>query len=69
MSGPKGVRGEQVPPLSCFGLCVAAGLPGAGPSGAGASCQGQLQSRAGTAFPSKKDRVLSGPTSASSAVG
>lgn len=61
MRGPKGVGGEQVPRLSCFSLCLPARLPGAGPSGAGAGCQGQLQSRAGTAFPSKKDRALAAP--------
>lgn len=61
MRGPKGVGGEQVPGLSCFSLCLAARLPGAGLRGAGASCQGQLQSRAGTAFPSKKDRALAAP--------
>lgn len=59
--GPKGVGGEQVPQLSCFSLCLAARLPGASLSRAGACCQGQLQSRAGTAFPSKKDRALAAP--------
>lgn len=34
--GPKGVGGEQVPQLSCWSLCVAARLPGAG-----AACQAQ----------------------------
>lgn len=54
----QGVGGEQVPQLSSFSLSLAAWLPGAGLSGAGAGCQGQLHSRAGVAFPSKKDRAL-----------
>lgn len=54
--GPKGVGGEQVPQLSCFSLFLAARLPGAGRSGAGAGagCQGQLRSGAGTAFSIQK---------------
>lgn len=67
--GPKGVGGEQVPQLSCFSLFLAARLPGAGRSGAGAGCQGQLRSGAGTAFSIQKRQGASGPASASSAVG
>lgn len=38
--GPKGVGGEQVPQLSCFSLCVAVRLPGAGAARQGQGRQG-----------------------------